>query len=199
MGRRTALLLAGVLTVLAAGAADAQTTSTSTSTSSTTSTSTSTSPTSTTSTTLVNPCAGQPCTTQPPVAVLSGSGGELTLGPVGYCWRQPDGLTGVCVTAALAPEESRPTLVVRAGETLTLRFNTSLAPTSVMLNRGGEPSRQLAAANPTTFRVDLAPGFFGGAFFTQWLQGDATYSFRLDVRAATRPDAQDPRPLSLTG
>jgi hypothetical protein len=194
MGRRTALLVIGVLMVLAAGAADAQTTSTT----STTSTSTSTS-TSTTSTTLVNPCAGQPCTTQPPVAVLSGSAGELTLGTGGYCWRQPDGMTGVCVTAALAPEESRPTLVVRAGETLTLRFGTAMAPTSVMLNRGGDASLQLAATNPTTFRVDLAPGIFNGAFLAQWLQGDATYSVRLDVRAASRPDAQDPRPLSLTG
>ena len=198
MGRRTALLVVGVLTVLAAGAADAQTTSTSTSTSSTTATSTST--TSTTSTTLANPCAGQPCTAEPPVAVLSGSGGELTLGTGGYCWSRPDGGGGLCVTAAPIQDESRePTLVVRAGETLTLRFNTTMAPTSVALNRGGEPSRTLAATNPTTFQVDMAPGIFGGAFFTQWLQGDVTYRVRLDVRAATRPDAQDPRPLSLTG
>lgn len=106
----------------------------------------------------------------------------------------------MCVTAAqIQDESSLPTLVVRAGETLTLRFATAVAPTSVSLNRGGEPNRSLPATNPTTFQVDMAPGFFSGAFFTHWIQGDATYRVRLDARAATRPDAQDPRPLSLTG
>lgn len=59
MAGRTALLVASMLAILAAGAAEAQTTSTST-----------------TSTTLVNPCAGQPCTTEPPVAVLSAPAGS---------------------------------------------------------------------------------------------------------------------------
>lgn len=85
-------------------------------------------------------------------------------------------------------------LVVRSGETLTLRFETTLLPREVVLHREGQPGAgtMLTPANPTTFVANLPVGVYFISFATKWNQGDVGYGLKIDVRA-------QPRPLSLTG
>ena len=190
MARRTVAVLMACLSWAVASGAVAQTTTSSTSTSS----STSTTATSTTSTTVVNPCTGQPCTAQPPVATLSGSGGDVRLDPFQFCWRAIAGDVTQCALPALALDIPVG-LVIRGGETLTLAFATTMRPTEVALLRGDQPGVNrtvLTPANPTVFVADLAVGVYMISFQTKWLQGDVSYSLKVDVRAA-------PRPLALTG
>ena len=195
--RRTVGLLVALLAWGISTTAVAQTSSTSSSsTTSTTSTSTS----STTSTTFPNPCAGRPCTDQPPAALLSGVNGEVRLDRGSSCWTRPNpdvpgGFIGVCADVFDRVPEAL--LVVRAGETLSLRFETTLSPTFVQLNRG-EQATQLTPGNPARFVADLPVGIHVVHFFTRWSQGDASFSVRLDVRASSTT-ASDPRPLALTG
>ncbi len=67
------------------------------------------------------------------------------------------------------------------------------------MTRAGEGTA-LTAANPTTFRVTLAPGVLDLGVATTWLQGDVYYGFRLDVRrAATPADPSAGRRIALTG
>jgi hypothetical protein len=193
MARRTvAVLVAGMIWSIASGAT-AQTTSTSTSTTSTSTsstTSTSVASTSTTSTTAVHPCTGQLCTADPPMATLSGSGGNARLGPFSACWREMTGESTKCLAASV-PLDEPVGLVVRTGETLTLRFDTTMRPSEVVLQSTGNPTA-LTPANPTTFVADLPVGVYAISFQTKWTQGNVTYRIKVDVRAA-------PRPLALTG
>jgi hypothetical protein len=195
MARRTVGMLLAVLIWGVSATATAQTTTTSSSTTSSSSSTTSTSTTSpsTTSTTRVNPCATQPCTADPPVATLSGSGGNVRLESSGYCWRDIVGGGGKCLVAARALDEPV-RLVVRAGETLTLSFATTLRPTEVLLLREGgpDPGTPLALVNPTTFVANFPVGVYTIGFATRWTQGDVSYGLKIDVRA-------QPRPLALTG
>lgn len=156
----------------------------------------------TTSTTAVNPCTGQPCTAEPPDAFLAGTNGEVRLGSgSGGCWRSPtpspDGTLEPRCGAAI-PGAPDALLVVRAGETLTLRFS-ALVPTEVVLHRGGQ-STALPAANPVRFRADFPIGVHDVEFSTRWLQGSLSHDVRLDVRApaAPRPGTGRGR-ISLTG
>ena len=162
----------------------------------------------TTSTTVGNPCTGQPCTVDPPVATLSGSGGEVRLNPLGFCWRAPEPTAGAggqissrCVAAALAPFESIPVgLVVRTGETLTLRFAIGMAPTEVVLRRGDQTSTvALTPGNPTVFTADLGAGVYLLFFTTKWNQGSADYLLKVDARAAGSPATPRTGTLTLTG
>jgi hypothetical protein len=200
MTRRTLGLLMAVLIWGVSATAMAQTTTSSSSTTSSTSTSTSSTSTSTTSTststtstTRVNPCAGQPCTADPPAASLSGSGGSVGLPPDGYCWREIAGELTKCLISTRALEVPVG-LVVRAGETLTLRFETTLLPREVVLHRENEAGAGtvLTPSNPTTFVADFPVGVYFIGFATKWNQGDVGYGLKIDVRAA-------PRPLALTG
>ena len=196
--RRTVGLLVALLAwgISTTALAQTSTTSSSSSTSSTTSTSSS----STTSTTFPHPCAGRPCTDHPPAALLSGVNGEVRLDQGSACWTRPNpDLPGGFVTLCADVFDRAPEalLVVRAGETLSLRFETALSPTFVQLDRGGQ-STQLTPANPARFVADLPVGVHVSHFFTRWSQGDASFSVRLDVRAAST-SASDPRPLALTG
>ena len=149
---------------------------------------------STTSTTFPNVCAGRTCTDRPPPAFLAGATGEVALEEGSYCWKSPIPNTeghvmGLCGdTLAKVPD---PILVVRAGETLTLRFGGAMTPTEVVLRRG-EQSTSLPAGNPVRFVTNLPAGVHEVYFSTRWHQGDAVYLVRLDVRSA-------PRPLALTG
>src|SRR4051812_21780034 len=122
MRRRMAAAVVLALGLFATGAAGAQT-STSTS---TTSTSTST------SVPFVHPCTLQPCTAQPPQAFLSGSGGEVRLDQGSSCWSSPPDAEGrfssVCADATARVPDAL--LVVRAGETLSLRFSALTPPWS---------------------------------------------------------------------
>jgi hypothetical protein len=139
------------------------------------------------------------------VATLSGSSGDVVLNPSGYCWRSPtptaQGLTTACLIST--PALNTPVeMIVRRGETLTLRFAIGMSPTEVLLLRGTDPpsditTTALTAANPTTFAADLAVGVHVLTFQTKWNQGDASYRLKVEVRAA--PTAADPRPLVLTG
>jgi hypothetical protein len=198
MRRQLAVALVVGLALWAGGGAGAQTTTSSSSpTSSTALVTTSTS--STTSTTAVNPCTGQPCTVDPPVATLAGSGGEVRLDPLGFCWREIGGQLTHCRSAALALDIPVG-LVVRTGETLTLRFAAPMAPTKVVLQRADQPgvaSTALTPANPTVFVADLPVGVYAINFQTLWNQGDVGYRLKIDVRAPAT--ASDPRSLALTG
>ncbi len=207
MRRRMAVAVLAAVGLFAGGGAGAQqtpTTSPTTTTSVVILTTTSTS-TSTTSTTVVNPCTGQPCTDLPPVATLTGSAGEVRLDPFGYCWRMPTpepgrGLVTGCLVATPAPDAEVPVaLVVRRGETLTLRFAATMTPTEVLLQRGDVPGVApvpLTAANPTSFVADLPVGTYFVHFTTKWNQGNVDYRVKIEVRAAT---ASEPRILALTG
>ena len=206
MRRRMAVALLVAIGLFAGGGAGAQTTTT-TSSSTTTSavpTTTSTS-TSTTSTTVVNPCTGQPCTDLPPVATLTGSAGDVRINPFGYCWRLPAPVPGgpvtQCLVATPAPDAEVPVgLVVRRGETLSLRFAATMTPTEVLLQRGDVPGVApvpLTAANPTSFVADLPVGTYYVVFKTKWNQGDVDYRLKVEVRAPAT--ASEPRVLALTG
>ncbi|MGI8809710.1 MAG: hypothetical protein ACR2KK_18090 [Acidimicrobiales bacterium] len=197
MRRRIAVAVLVGVGLFAGGGAGAQTTTTSTTTSSST-TSTSTTSTSTTSSTvaptttsstLANPCTGQVCTAEPPGVVLSTASTQIAADRGSYCWREPVGQLTGCVALAVAPGYKPPILVVTQGETVTVRFTMSVAmiPLGVSLARDGQLT-PLAAANPTSFRVDLAPGIHEQlAINARWLQGEVPYHFRLDVRAAAQP------------
>lgn len=187
MKRRTAAVLVACMGWSVASMAGAQTTTSSTSSSSTTTS------TSTTSTTVTNPCAGQVCTDRPPPAFLSGLAGEVALDDGGYCWRSPQPnaqgfLTAVC--ADVIGVEPRALLLVTAGEMLTLRFG-SMVPTEVVFVDDGR-STALTPGNPIRFDANLSVGVHQIAILTKWLQGDAAYRLRLDVRAGGRP-------IALTG
>jgi hypothetical protein len=97
-----------------------------------------------------------------------------------------------------------PILVVTEGETVTVRFTPPVPGTPIEVSLGSDGVvTPLTAASPTTFRVTQAPGVHDNlAILTRWLQGEAPYRFRLDVRrAATPADATGTggRPIALTG
>jgi hypothetical protein len=143
----------------------------------------------TTSTSLPHPCAGQPCTTEPPSAVLSTTSTQIVADRGSYCWREPIGpLTG-CVALARPPNYTPPTLVVTQGESVTVQFTASvpMTPSEVVLLRDGDRVA-LPASNPTLFRLDLAPGIYEQVgLSTRWVQGEVPYGFRLDVRRPAAP------------
>ena len=178
--------------------AGAQTTTTSSSTSSST---TSTSTIATTTTTLANPCVGQPCTARPPDAFVAGVNGEVRLDGGSFCWSSPapdanGNFVGLCADTLLRDPDA--VLVVRAGETLTLRFATAMSPTFVQLERGGQTTA-LTPGNPVRFGADLPVGSHVVRFFTRWLQGDMSYNVRLDVRATGAPATPTRGRIALTG
>lgn len=190
--------------VVMPGVAFGQTTTSTTVTSTTTTTQATTTTTAsvTTTTTLLHPCVGQPCTTEPPTAVLSTPSTEIVADRGSYCWRDPIGpLTG-CVALARPPVYKPPTLVVTQGELVTVHFPASvpMTPSEVALVRDGDRV-VLPATNPTRFRADLAPGIYEQVgLSTRWLQGEVPYGFRLEVRRP--PTTATPtagRVLTLTG
>ena len=211
MRRRIAVALVVGVGLFAGGGAGAQTTTSSTTSSSTTSSSTTSStavaPTTslptTTSTTLLHPCTGQPCTADPPGAVLSTQSRELVPDRGSFCWREPVGESTRCLALAVAPGYQPPLLVVTQGELVTVRFTSPvpMSPTEVTLVRAGQTIAVVPAANPTSFRVDLAPGVYDQvALITRWVQGEVPYHFRLDVRGSATPATPVVREgLTLTG
>lgn len=200
LGRSVRVALVVGLTC-APGVAWAQTTTSSSSTTSSTSTTTSTvAP--TTTTTAANPCAGQPCTDGPPHVTLSTPSAHIQADRGSHCWRHPvEPITG-CVALAAVPGYKPPILVVTEGELVTVRFTAPVpgTPQQVSFADNGVLT-PLAAANPTTFPVSLAPGTHENlGLVTHWLQGKVPYHFRLDVRRAATPGVpSDGRPIALTG
>ena len=84
---------------------------------------------------------------------------------------------------------------VRAGETLTLRFDTTLAAqrgrSSNRENQGA--GRALTPTNPTTFAADLPVGIYFIGFSTKWNQGDVS------LQPEDRRSGPQARPIALTG
>ena len=210
-GRIAVALVVGLGLFVGGGAGAQTTTSSSSTTSSSTTSSTAvvatTSP-QTTSTTLAHPCTGQPCTAEPPGAVLSTQSRELVPDRGSYCWREPTGESTVCLALAIAPGYQPPILLVTQGELVTVRFTAPVAmtPLEVVLHVPPTLARSsdritLPASNPTTFRVDLPPGIHDEVRLdTRWLQGQVPYFFRLDVRSSAPPATPVVRDgLTLTG
>ena len=203
MPTRVAVALLVGLGLFGGGGAGAQTTTSSTSSSTTSSSTTSsTSVATTTSTTLVHPCTGQPCTAEPPHAVLSTSSAQITADRGSYCWREATGDSTRCVVLGAPPAGYKPPLlVVTQGEVVTVRFTAPvpLRPVAVALARQATLV-PLPGTNPTSFRVDREPGIHDNGLITLWLQGQVPYFFQLDVRAAAPPATPvGRRQLTLTG
>lgn len=125
---------------------------------------------------------------EPPAAFLASATSEVNLARGSYCWR--DGPAGRC--ADVIPDGRLPTLEVRRGETLTLRFATSAQPTELALSREGRAPTPIAASNPTRFNVGLPPGSHDLLLTSRWAQGDASYAVRLVVKAGTTPRTAGP-------
>ena len=194
--RRTAVVLS-FLVLLPAGPVLAQAGGTTTSSTSTSSTSTSIPATTTTvaPTTTTTPPASTADAT-PPAAVLAGASGEVR-GELGSsCWGQPGGTSAVCIDKIAPP--TGPTLSVRRGETVTLRFATGLALTGLEVRRDGA-TLAVPVANPSRFKADLPPGTYQllvSSTFTPG--GSAQYGFRLRVTAPPATPTPAGR-VSLTG
>jgi hypothetical protein len=191
--RRTAVA-SFLFFLLAGSAAWGQTTTSSTST---------TAPASSTTTTTTGGGTGRP-----PAATLASAAGQVTALQGSYCWPQPSG-TSICAdTLFLDPPEA---LTVRQGETLSLRFQTSSSPTAISLQRFERPNGPsletitVPAGNPARFRADLPSGVWILVAFTRWAEGDASYFFKVDVRAApgspnqAPPAKPTPAPPRFTG
>ena len=186
------------LAVVTAGPVAAQTTTTSSTSTTTTSTTTSSTTTST-STTLGSTTTTTPVMAStdfdPPSAHLAGASGEVRGGLGSYCWAPPGGTAGRCVDR-LTPS-ARPSLSVRADETLALRFTTGLPVTGITARVGGV-ELALPTTNPSQFKVALAPGTYNLDVLARFSAGSASYAFVLQVNA--RPATPVPAPnISLTG
>jgi len=193
---KRAVILVLFLAVVWAGPVLAQT--------ATTSSTTSTTPSSTTSsTTTSTPVSSTTSTTapavtadaDPPAAFLSGTSGEVR-GELGsFCWAPPGGTAGRCADKISPP--TGPTLTVRAGENLTLRFATGLALTQLDVRADGV-ALGAPTANPSRFQADLVPGTYQLLVSPRFSAGSASYGFRLVVTAPPATPTVG-RPLALTG
>ncbi len=107
-----------------------------------------------------------------------------------YCWSEPTGpdeVAGLCVDGVVSRPSELPLLTAPPAATLSVGFSTSASPTEVLLTAtsadGSEHRLEAAAANPTQFSADLAPGVYVASLVTVWDPGDAIYYFRLQVEA----------------
>lgn len=184
---KRAVVLFLFLALVSAGPVFAQTSTTSSTTTSSTTSST-VSPTTTTTAPMVTDA-------DPPAAILSGTSGEVR-GELGsFCWAPPGGTAGRCVDKFSPPVG--PTLTVRRGETLALRFATGLVLTELEVRVDGV-ALVAPMANPSRIQADLASGTYQILVSPRFSAGSASYGFRLVVTAppATPTVA---RPLALTG
>lgn len=121
-----------------------------------------------------------------PAMELSDGAGSIHAGPTRYCI-EDDGQKLVCEHK----RSSIPVLLGGAnGEILTIRFLSSIRPTSVQLTGNGQSSSMpLVPKNPTQFEFEFPPltGYVYGslqdslAISVKWRGGRATY--RVIVRA----------------
>ena len=105
-------------------------------------------------------------------------------------------MTSLCAdTTFLEPTE---VLAVRQGEPLSLRFQTTTSPTSISVQRFDRPNGPalerltVPAGNPARFGAELPAGVWILVAFTDWDEGDSSYFFEVDVRAA--PGSPSPAP-----
>lgn len=134
--------------------------------------------------------------------VLVSASGQIQADRGGYCWRRPEDSNRFCVATARPLNYQPPILVVTEDETVSVRFTPPVpgTPVEVVLGTDGVVT-PLTAASPTTFRVTLTTGIHDNvAILTRWLQGEASYGFRLEVRRlATPAEPSGGRPITLTG
>lgn len=146
-------------------------------------------PTTTTTEVRLPPVDLQPDPSRPPRAALRSHAGEVEAGQGSSCWSQPpapDGTRQMLCADTFAYPESDATLPVRKGERLTLRFATDEQPNellaSVQDSDDGEGTPiAVAAANPTTFVLDVPPGPHRLFFSANWASGSGTWGVKVSV------------------
>ena len=196
---KRAFLALGIFVAAIPAAAFAQTTTSSTTTSSS-STSTSSSTTSSTvvTTTTIEPFTGDP---SPPAATLASSFGQVEGERGSSCWRV-SARSAVCADV-FQPRDPAQALDVQQGETLTLRFGTSLPLSELSGVLIREPGRrfELPAENPARFTADFPVGVSVGSFHARFGDaGSASYYFKLGVVARSGPATPTiATQLTLTG
>jgi len=182
-----------LLAVVSAGPVLAQTSTTTSTTTSSTTSSTTTSTTLSSTTTTTAPMVTADA--DPPAAFLLGTSGEVQGELASFCWAPPGGRAGRCVDKIAPP--AGPTLTVRRGETLSLRFATGLPLTQLDVRANGV-ALSAPTANPSRFRADLVPGAYQLLVFSRFSAGDASYGFRLVVSAPAATPRVAQR-VALTG
>ncbi len=147
--------------------------------------------------------------TEAPAAVLSAASGQVT-GELGsFCWPQREGTTACRIVDYAEGQGPNPatSLPVTQGETLTLRFETSVPVATLRV--AGPDGAAIAAptANPSRFTVNLPPGTYVinvNATF-QVPDGRGSYAFKVVVVKGTDPVSfpapapPTPRRIALTG
>ncbi|MGH9152236.1 MAG: hypothetical protein ACRD03_07555, partial [Acidimicrobiales bacterium] len=123
---------------------------------------------------------------RPPEARLAGAQDSIRASQGSSCW-QPGPPPALCVdTAGFPPAAS--ILNVRRGETVTVRFDGPDPPLSARVFRFDAPAtdpgsvRELDPAGTLSFVADQPVGLHRMGLTTGWVQGSASYLFRLNVR-----------------
>ena len=124
---------------------------------------------------------------RPPATSLSGPADSIRATLGSYCWK-PDATAAALCADTFGFPSTASILNVRRGDKVTVRFDAPDNPLAVRVfvvdaaPTDAGSVRELAGSNPTTFTADLAPGLYRMGLSTAWVQGEASYSFRLNVR-----------------
>ncbi|MCA1672793.1 MAG: hypothetical protein LC799_11510, partial [Actinobacteria bacterium] len=124
---------------------------------------------------------------RPPGVVLTGAQDSIRATQGSSCWRSDPAGQALCADSPGFPLGAS-ILNVRRGETATVRFEAPDSPLGARVFLVDAPPtdagavRELVASNPTTFVADFPVGLHRVGLSTGWVQGDASYSFRLNVR-----------------
>ena len=124
---------------------------------------------------------------RPPGALLSGPSDSIRATMGSYCWKADATAPALCADTFGFPSTAS-ILNVRRGDTVSVRFEAPDNPLGARVfvvdaaPTDAGSVREMPASNPTAFTADLAPGLYRMGLSTSWVQGDASYSFRLNVR-----------------
>ena len=131
--------------------------------------------------------AAHPPLPRPPAVTLAGRQDSIRATQGSSCWRSDPAGPALCADTFGFPATAS-ILNVRRGEAVTIQFAAPDAPLNGRVFLVDAPAtaggsvRELVGANPTTFVVDFPVGLHRIGLSTGWVQGDAAYSFRLNVR-----------------
>ena len=123
----------------------------------------------------------------PPSVVLTAPQDTIRPARGSSCWRSDPAAPALCADVFGFPSDAS-ILNVRRGDTVTVRFEVPDTPLGARVFLVDAPAtdggsvRELVASNPTTFVADFPVGLHRIGLSTGWVQGDASYSFRLNVR-----------------
>ena len=123
----------------------------------------------------------------PPGAVLTAPADTIRPTPGSSCWLAGPGGTPLCADTFIFPADAS-ILNVRRGDTVSVRITAPDNPIGARVFLAGAPAsdagsvRELVASNPTTFVADFPVGLHRMGLTTDWVQGFASYNFRLNVR-----------------